>query len=161
LNVVKISLPPLRDRSEDIPLLVTHFIMKYSRPGEQAKQCAPAAMEKLLNHTWPGNIRELENAVERACVTSRDPVIQVEGLPPDLLNPPPTDLPFSCDLNKPLTAVLDDLVAQVERQYIQKALKKTHGHVGRCAQICGLSRRSITKKMSDYELDKAVFKEEL
>src|SRR6202011_5787214 len=72
LNVVKIDLPPLRERTEDIPLLATHFCAKYSRPDEPPKQIAPQAMEVLLNYQWPGNIRELENAIERACVTSRD-----------------------------------------------------------------------------------------
>ena len=160
LNVVKINLPPLRDRPEDIPLLVTHFIMKYARPGEPPKQIAPAAMEVLIKHSWPGNIRELENAIERGCVTSRDPVIQVENLPPELLNPPKPDIPFSCDIARPLTELVDELVAQLERQYIVKALKKTHGHVGRCAQISGLSRRSITKKIAEYQLDKSIFKED-
>jgi two-component system, NtrC family, response regulator AtoC len=159
LNVVKILLPPLRERPEDIPLLVTHFILKYSQAGEPSRQIAPNAMEVLLRHSWPGNVRELENAIERACVTSRDPVIHVENLPPELLAQPQTDPPVICDLNKPLANTLDELVAQVERQYIQMALKKTLGHVGRCAQLCGLSRRSITKKISEYQLNKAVFKE--
>src|SRR5262249_22910880 len=87
LNVVKIDLPPLRDRPEDIPLLATHFAQKYARPGEAPKQLSPGAMEVLLNYSWPGNIRELENAIERACVTSRDNIIQVENLPTELVNP--------------------------------------------------------------------------
>ena len=161
LNVVKISLPPLRDRPEDIPLLATHFTVKYSRPGESPKQIAPAAMDLLLKHSWPGNIRELENAIERGCVTSRDPVIQVENLPPELLNPPKPNVPFVCDVSRPLTELIDELVSNLEREYIQKALKNTHGHVGRCALISGLSRRSITKKIAEYQLDKAVFKEDL
>src|SRR5439155_9581984 len=82
LNVVKIDLPPLRERPEDIPLLATHFIEKFARPGDLPKQITPRAMEVLLNHTWPGNIRDLENAIERACVTSRDNLTQVENLPP-------------------------------------------------------------------------------
>ncbi len=160
LNVVKITLPPLRDRPEDIPLLATHFTLKYAKHGEAPKPLAPAAMEVLLNYSWPGNVRELENAIERACVTSREQVIQLENLPAELLEVPKADFPFTCDLNKPLTAILEDVIAQVERQYISKALKKSHGHVGRCAAICGLSRRSITKKIADYQLDKSVFKEE-
>jgi DNA-binding NtrC family response regulator len=160
LNVVKIDLPPLRDRSEDIPLLAAHFIAKYARTGEPAKQIAPEAMQVLLNHSWPGNIRELENAIERACVTSRDAILQVENLPPELLNPPKPDTPFPIDLNQPLTDVVREVVAQIERQYIQKALKKTHGHVGRCAAVCGLSRRSVTKKITELQLDKSVFKDQ-
>jgi DNA-binding NtrC family response regulator len=160
LNVVKIDLPPLRDRAEDIPLLVAHFTRKYARPGEPAKQIAPAAMEVLINHSWPGNVRELENAIERATVTSRDPVIQVENLPAELLSPAKPAAPFAVDLNRPLAELVREIVAQVERQYIHKALKKTHGHVGRCATVCGLSRRSITKKITEYQLDKSAFKED-
>src|SRR5207302_4186000 len=69
LNVVKIDLPPLRERSEDIPLLAMHFAQKYARPGQASKQIAPEAVEVLLQYRWPGNIRELENVIERACVT--------------------------------------------------------------------------------------------
>src|SRR5438874_2059076 len=70
LNVVKIDLPPLRERPEDIPLLATHFSERYCRQGQQPKHVAPQAMEMLLKYRWPGNIRELENAIERASVTS-------------------------------------------------------------------------------------------
>src|SRR5262249_27853671 len=88
LNVIKIDLPTLRERPEDIPLLATHFIEKYSGPKERLKRIAPKAMEVLLNYSWPGNIRQLENAIERACVTSQHDLIQVENLPPDLVAPP-------------------------------------------------------------------------
>jgi transcriptional regulator with GAF, ATPase, and Fis domain len=159
LNVVKIDLPPLRERLEDIPLLATHFTEKYARAGEAARQISPRAMEALLNYRWPGNIRELENAIERACVTSRDNVIQVENLPPELVSPPVSKLPFHIDLERPLPELLRDAVLNIEQQYLRKALKKTRGNVGRCARICGLSRRSVTAKIAEYKLDKAAFKE--
>jgi DNA-binding NtrC family response regulator len=158
LNVIKIDLPPLRDRREDIPLLATHFIVKYSRPGDNSKQLSPDAMQVLLSYSWPGNVRELENAIERACVTSRDQQIQVENLPPDLLQPPKPSSPFSVDLNKPLADYLHEAVTQIERDYISKALKETRGQVSQCAQLCGLSRRSITAKMSEYQIHKDTFK---
>jgi DNA-binding NtrC family response regulator len=158
LNVVKIDLPPLRERTEDIPLLVTHFTNKFSQGPGETKQVSPEAMEVLLNYVWPGNIRELENAIERACVTTREPVIQVSNLPPDVVSPPKPDVPFTVDLNKPLTELIQDAIAQIETQYIRKALTKSHGHIGRCAEICGLSRRSITSKIGEYQLDKADFK---
>ncbi len=160
LNVVKIDLPPLRDRPEDIPLLATHFAEKYARPGEQPRRFSPQAMEVLLNYSWPGNVRELENAVERACVTSADPLIQPANLPPELLAPVTPPSPFHIDLDRPLPDQLHELTADFERQYIRKALKKTRGNVGRCARICGLSRRSITSKIAEYNIDKAVFKQE-
>src|SRR5437763_6519983 len=84
LNVVKIDLPPLRERPEDIPLLATHFAAKFARPGIPPKQVDPAAMELLMNYRWPGNVRELENVIERVCVTSRADVIRREDLPAEL-----------------------------------------------------------------------------
>jgi DNA-binding NtrC family response regulator len=159
LNVVKIDLPPLRERPEDIPLLATHFAQKYSAPNSAAKQISPRTMEALLNYRWPGNIRELENAIERASVTSREDVIQLENLPPEIVAPAAPRLPFNIDLERPLPELLREAVADLEQQYIRKALKKSRGNVGRCARICGLSRRSISAKISEYKLDKAVFKE--
>ncbi|HLJ93867.1 MAG TPA: sigma-54 dependent transcriptional regulator [Gemmataceae bacterium] len=159
LNVVKIDLPPLRERLEDIPLLATHFAEKYARPGEGPRQISPRAMDALLNYHWPGNIRELENAIERACVTSRDNIIQLENLPPELVTPPVSKLPLHVDLDRPLPDLLREAVVNIEQQYLRKALKKTRGNVGRCARICGLSRRSITAKIAEYKLDKAAFKD--
>jgi DNA-binding NtrC family response regulator len=159
LNVVKIDLPPLRERPEDIPLLVTHFIEKYTRPGDTPKQVSPKVMEILLSYRWPGNIRQLENTIERACVTSRDNTIEPENLPPDIVKPPAPKLPYHITLDRPLPEVVRETVSAVERQYIRKALHKTHGNVSRCARLCGLSRRSMTAKMAEYKLDKSMFKE--
>jgi DNA-binding NtrC family response regulator len=159
LNVVKIELPPLRERLEDIPLLVAHFAAKYARSGEQPKTFTPAAMDVLLKYRWPGNIRELENLVERACVTARGESIEPDHLPPNLLAPTPPSLPFKIDLDRPLPDLIRDVTTDVERQYIRKALQKSHGNVSRCATLCGLSRRSITAKLAEYEIDRSVFKE--
>jgi DNA-binding NtrC family response regulator len=158
LNVIKIDLPPLRERPEDIPLLATHFAAKYARPGDATKKISPEAMDILMNYQWPGNVRELENAIERASVTSRDQVIGPDNLPPELTTPPPSKMPININLDRTLPEVLRDVIANVEQQYIRKALKKSHGNVCRCAMICGLSRRSVTTKIAEYQIDKAVFK---
>jgi DNA-binding NtrC family response regulator len=159
LNVVRIELPPLRERAEDIPILVTHFIEKYTRPGEMPKQLAPDAMQVLLNYNWPGNIRQLENTIERACVTTRGQIIPLTNLPPEILYPPTPTLPFDITLDRPLPELVRDIVATVEQEYLRKALVKTQGNVSRGARVCGLSRRCMTAKMAEYKLDKAVFKE--
>jgi DNA-binding NtrC family response regulator len=159
LNVVKIDLPPLRDRPEDVPLLAAHFVNKFSPAGEAAKQISPKAMDILLNYRWPGNIRELENAIERACVTSMANVINPENLPPEILGTDGPPLPYKIDLSQPLTELLRQINEDVEQQYIRKALEKSRGNVGRCAKICGLSRRSISAKIADYNINKAPFKE--
>jgi DNA-binding NtrC family response regulator len=159
LNVVKIDLPPLREKIEDIPLLATHFAEKFAPPGEPPKRIAPQAMEVMLNYHWPGNIRELENAIERACVTSRDNMIQLENLPPELSGPAAPQVPFHINIERPLPDLVRESVGAIEKQYLRKALKKARGNVGRCAKICGVSRRSITAKLVEYKLDKAAFKE--
>jgi DNA-binding NtrC family response regulator len=158
LNVVKIDLPPLHERPEDIALLAQHFAEKYARPGESAKTISPEAMEVLLAFRWPGNIRQLENAIERACVTSRDGHIRPENLPTEVLKPPTTKVPFPIDLSRPLAEVLKELATDIEQRYLRKALRKSRGNIGRCAKICGLSRRSISAKLAEYNIDKETFK---
>jgi len=160
LNVVKIDLPPLRERTEDIPLLATHFVRKFSPPGGSPKLISPEAMEALLQHHWPGNIRELENAIERACVTSRKNVILRENLPAEILGLPRPGYHIPVDLSRPLTEQVAELTAAFEERFLRRALKKTRGHIGRTAQIMGLSRRTITDKIAHYRVDKAEFKRE-
>jgi DNA-binding NtrC family response regulator len=158
LNVVKLDLPPLRDRPEDIPLLATHFAQKFSRPGSPPKSISPEAMEALLQHRWPGNVRELENAIERAVVTTRHEVINLENLPAEILAPgrPPCQIPV--DLSRPLAEQLADLTAEFEERYLRRGLKKMRGHVGRTARLSGLSRRTITEKIARYQIDRSAFK---
>jgi DNA-binding NtrC family response regulator len=159
LDVVKIDLPPLRDRMEDIPLLAAHFLEKYSRRDEPPKQLSPQTMDVLLQYRWPGNIRELENAIERACVTTLNGSVMPENLPPQILEPAPSSTPFDIDMNRPLSELLHDATTKIEEQYIRKALEASHGNVGRCAKICGLSRRSISAKIAEYSINKATFKD--
>lgn len=159
LNVIRVELPALRERPEDIPLLASHFAQKFSRPGLSVT-ISPEAMEVLLSSPWPGNVRQLENAVERACVTARDGVIRPEHLPKDL-NPrgghgKPN--PFRVDLARPMPEQLAALTAFFEEKYLRKAMRKSRGHVGKCAKITGLSRRSITDKVSHYGIDKSAYK---
>jgi DNA-binding NtrC family response regulator len=159
LNVVKIDLPPLRERAEDVPLLATHFAARYAPAGEAPRPFSPAAMEALLDYPWPGNIRELENAIERACVTARTPTLEKEDLPDEIVNPRKPAKIAAVDLNKPLPDLLAEATAAIEKQYILLALKKSHGNIGRCARRCGLSRRSISSKLAAYQIDKNLFKE--
>jgi DNA-binding NtrC family response regulator len=160
LNVIKIDVPPLRERTEDIPLLAVHFTQKYAPNALSPCSIAPEAMEILLASPWPGNVRQLENAIEHACVTARDGVIRPGNLPPDLTKPAAPQTPFQVDLARPLPEQLAELTTGFEERYLRRALKKTRGHVGRCAKISGLSRRSVTEKIALYKIDKAIFKRE-
>jgi DNA-binding NtrC family response regulator len=158
LNVVRIDLPPLRDRPEDIPVLVSHFCQKYARPGQKAPLVNDEAMEILKKAPWPGNIRQLENAIERACITTRDGVIVPKNLPRDISGRPHSKNPYQVDLRRKLPEQMGEITAAFEERYLRKALRRTRGHVGKCAKITGLSRRSVTDKIAHYKIDKDEFK---
>ncbi len=158
LNVVRIDLPPLRDRPEDIPLLAEHFCQKYARPNQTPPHIDPEAMQVLLRCSWPGNVRQLENAIERACVTVRDGLIRPKDLPSDVGRRGGLKNPFQVDLSRPLTDQLGEMTRAFEERYLRKALRRTRGHVGKCAKVTGLSRRSVTDKIALYKIDKDEFK---
>jgi DNA-binding NtrC family response regulator len=160
LNVIKIDVPPLRERTEDIKLLATHFTQKFAVAGAPPCGISPEAMEILLACRWPGNVRQLENAIERACVTARNAVIHPENLPTELSHASEAASTFQVDLSRPLPEQLGELIAGAEESYLRRALHKTRGHVGRCAQMSGLSRRSVTEKIAQYKIDKTDFKRE-
>lgn len=160
LNVVQIQLPPLRERTEDVPLLVSHFIQKYGKQGSPL-QVTPEAMEHLLNYAWPGNIRQLENAMERACITAKEGTITPEHLPLENRKIGATgQMGAQIDVRRPLPEILAEMTSLIEKRYLKKMLRKTRGHVGRCAKLSGLSRRSITDKIAQYGIDKNEFKAE-
>ncbi len=160
LNVIRIDLPPLRERPEDITLLAAHFAQKFARLDQPAPEIHPETMEVLLAYDWPGNVRQLENAIERASVTVRDGVIRPKHLPPEICRGPCPRPALSVDIRHPLGDQLGRLTAAFEERYLRKALRRTQGHVGRCAKITGLSRRSLTSKLSRYKIDKQTFKNE-
>jgi DNA-binding NtrC family response regulator len=157
LNVIRIDLPPLRERPEDIPLLAEHFCQKFARPNS-TPQITPEAMQVLVKCDWPGNVRQLENAIERACVTARDGVIQAAHLPPDVTRRAGVKSAYQVDLTRPLTDQLGEITRAFEERYLRRALRKTRGHVGKCAKLTGLSRRSVTDKIAQYKIDKAEYK---
>ena len=156
LNVVKIDLPPLRERPEDVPLLAAHFAQKFARRGEEPKHIAPEAMEVLQGYHWPGNVRELENAIERAYVSSRRNLIGADDLPLELLVPS-LERRLRIDAEQTLPEIRREAFAAIEQQYIRAALKTAHGHVGRCARLCGMSRRSMIGKLAKYRIQKSEY----
>jgi DNA-binding NtrC family response regulator len=161
LNVIRIDLPTLRERTEDIPLLALHFLQQYrSRGGTAVTEIAPDAMEALLRHTWPGNIRELENAIKAGVALADSSVLRRNDLPESVA--PRHDTPAHgsslIDIDRPLPDLTCELIGQVEREYFVRLLSQYKGNVARCARHSGLSRRSVTQKLQKYGLERTRFK---
>jgi two-component system, NtrC family, response regulator PilR len=149
LNVIPIHLPPLRDRIEDIPLLVAHFLDKLSKEvGKSVKGVSAEALAILERYHWPGNIRELENIIERAIVLGSGDVLSVDGLPPDLSRPNGTN-ELAADI--PSSGVdLDALLDRIEQRYVESALERTGGVQTRAAELLGLSFRQFRYKLQKH-----------
>jgi DNA-binding NtrC family response regulator len=157
LNVVKVELPPLRERPEDVPMLAAHFAEKFVRLGEAPKRIAPEAMRVLQGYHWPGNVRELENVIERACVSSRRSLIRTDDLPLDLVVPS-LEWRLRIDAGQTLPEIRREAFAAIEQQYIRVTLKTAQGHVGRCARLCGMSRRRMLGKLAKYRIEKSNYR---
>ncbi len=163
LAVVPIALPPLRDRREDIPLLVQHFIAKYDqRLGKKVERVDDEAMAMLLAYGWPGNIRELENLMERSVLFADGPVISEAQLPDSLRERPPgPPAPIAAvgplgAIAAPSGASMKEIVrqaqAELERELITRALEETGGNVTRAAKRLQISRKSLQIKMKELGL---------
>ena len=164
LAVVRIDVPPLRERVEDIPLLALHFLEKLTAKSiPPVTEIDSGAMQALLEHTWPGHVRELENAIKAAVAMADGVVIHRDALPatvaPRQGRPGGSAGTNLIDIERPLPDLTGDLVAQVERDYFTRLLVHYKGNVARCAKHSGLSRRSVTQKLQKYELDRARFKD--
>ncbi len=148
LKVVTLHVPPLRERQEDIPLLVSHFVQQFS--GEHHKtvsQVSPDAMEVLAKYPWPGNVRELKNLIENLVIFSRGDRLNIEDLPADILSKIEKQS-LQQDQSVP---VFEDLsMGAIEKQAIVKALEKTGGNRLKASQLLGIGLRTLQKKLKDY-----------
>jgi len=164
LNVVPIRLPPLRERREDIPLLVQHFLSKHNtRLGRKVQGIQPAALSALVEHRWPGNIRELENVVERAILFCGGTEIGPGDLPPELSGERPAQAApasggavFAAAAPPGDDSSMKDIVkqatAELERDLILRALAETQGNVTQAARKLKISRKSLQNKMKEFGL---------
>ena len=162
LNVIRIDLPPLRERPEDIALLSMHFLDRLTaRSTPPVTQIDEEAMQALLAHHWPGNVRELENAIKAAVALADGPTVHRDALPSTVAprrGQPGGSNPGGIDIDVPLPMLTEELIAGVERDYFAQLLARYRGNVARCAKHCGLSRRSVTQKLQKYSLDRNEFK---
>jgi DNA-binding NtrC family response regulator len=152
LNVIPVQLPPLRERKEDIPLLVQHFLDKYRVESAPPDAAAPItvsqdAMRRLMSYPWPGNVRQLENAVERAIAISvgRGP-IDVADLPPEIGVVDPVPLPAAVMLPEE-GLDLDAYIANIELELIHRSLERTGGNKGAAAKLLNLKRTTLVEKL--------------
>jgi two-component system, NtrC family, response regulator AtoC len=151
LNVVTLHLPPLHERPDDIPLLATHFLRKYSEGTHKLiSHITPEAMALLCNYRWPGNVRELEHTIERAVTLTMNNAVLPADLPPRLQSQP--TIPQT-GLHRPGDSPALLTLEELEKQHIQAVLHATQGNKKRAAQILGINRRSLYRMAKRYGLD--------
>lgn len=146
MNVFTIKIPALRERKEDIPLLVNHFIAKYRAETEKnVERISAPAIQTLLDHSWPGNVRELENAIEHAMVITQGTVIEPKALPS-----------FSGQekVNQTITPDTSKSLDQIEKEHIIKTLNKTNWNISKTAEILGINRVTLYRKLKEYNISK-------
>ncbi len=151
LNVVNIKIPPLRERREDIPALVSHFIDKYNNlHGKAVRKVDPDVMRVFLNYSWKGNVRELENVIERAVLLCNRETITFEHIP-DYLVAESNQIEEALNLESELD--IKKICRRLEIQLIKKALIKTGGNKTQAARLLGISTRALLYKLKDYKID--------
>jgi DNA-binding NtrC family response regulator len=156
LNVVPIALPPLRDRTDDIPALVRHFVDKYNkRLNKKVQGIEPDALEVLQEYDWPGNIRELENLMERMLLFAEGPVLLASDLPEPLKTVDTVKLPVLAAGpagDASMKEIVRQAAAELERDLIGRALEETGGNVTQAAKKLKISRKSLQIKMKEFGL---------
>jgi transcriptional regulator with PAS, ATPase and Fis domain len=154
LNVIQLHLPPLRERPDDIPLLVAHFVLKHSLKGQLPATIDEEAMSQICVYSWPGNVRELENVIERAITLSQGGRITSDDLPPRIrvdyssTGTPPLSADDLSDLFSGLPS-LDDL----ERRYMLHVLEATGNNRKRAAEILGINRKTLYRMAARFEIE--------
>jgi len=151
LNVVRIDVPPLRDRRSDIPFLVAHFLSKFAEKlGRDISDVDPEVMQALYRYSWPGNVRELENVVERAVVMCRGRSIVPDDLPPEIRETP--EIEDGLDKLISWERGLAETLEAIEERMIRQALKRAENVQAQAAKMLGVSRSNLQYKMKKYGL---------
>ncbi len=145
LNVVHLDVPPLRERKDDIPLLMTSFLTLFNKENDKSLEgFSNGAKKALLSYDWPGNIRELRNSIESAVVLSRSSVIEVEDLPPSVR---------LADTSAQLSLEVGITLAEAEKQLIISTLAQCGGNKTRAAEVLGIGRKTLHRKLQEYQID--------
>jgi two-component system, NtrC family, response regulator AtoC len=154
LNVFPIFVPPLRERREDIPPLLDYFLKRFSREfNKHIREVSRDALDLLLRYHWPGNVRELRNVVERICIMTNEEVIRPELLPGEIFgSAPQKDSPFSYEI-PPEGILLDEMIGEIEKELIGKALKITGANIAKTARLLNVPRGTLRYKVEKYGLE--------
>ncbi|HXG51256.1 MAG TPA: sigma-54 dependent transcriptional regulator [candidate division Zixibacteria bacterium] len=148
LNVIRIELPPLRERPEDIPVLVDHFIRKFAGHATRpVTGIEPDALAALMSYRWPGNVRELEHTLERAVLLGKTPSICLDDLPESLTRCNRDRLPLNEALARGYT------LKELEKEYIHRVLENTNGNKTEAARILGVDRTTLYRKLEEYKVE--------
>lgn len=155
LKVLELVVPPLRERKSDIPLLAEHFLKKHwRRPGEEPSW-TPRARDVLESYDYPGNVRELEHAVERACLLARGPELGLDLLPTEMRAAAPTpaeDQEFQALNKEGLRAAREAANSRLERRFIEALMRKCEGNISRAAREAGLNRTYLQRMLADHRI---------
>lgn len=153
INVITLKLPPLRERRQDIPLMVRHFCQKFSQDSDKKiAGVAQEAMEALENYDWPGNVRELRNVIERAVSLCETEMIRPEDLPPNILEPNKATLQ-GMPLELPFHEAKALWIKHFEMEYLKMALDKHGGNISQAAREAGIDRKTIHRLLNKHGLD--------
>jgi DNA-binding NtrC family response regulator len=162
LNVVPITVPPLRERMEDIPVLAEHFLKNTGqRAGNDNLAMTPEAMESLSNYSWPGNVRELENTIERAVILAEGNVIENFVFEFHPQKPVLHLVGSGISIDRPLKDIVHEQTERIEKEYLSALLAYYQGSVSKTAEHAQIDRRTLFEKMREYGLRKEDFKERM
>ena len=153
INVTSIYLPPLRERKDDIDPLIKYFLEKISEKINKDKiMISDIALEALKKYNWPGNIRQLENEIERACIFAHNDIIQKEVLSPEIINYIPTDEDVSIEYGIGLNDIKKKMIERLEKRLIYEGLEKSNWNKTECAKLLKVSRGDLMRKISKYKI---------
>jgi DNA-binding NtrC family response regulator len=159
LNVFPIEIPPLRERSEDIPHLVEGFLKRLNMFNtKEIHHIDPQVLEAFRNYSWPGNIRELENLIERAYILESSPNLTPESFPVELFESEVSFTTLSVDSSSTLAEVRRKGIENIERNYLRDLLTQKKGKIKESAEVAGITTRQLHKLMAKHEIRKEEFK---
>ena len=154
LNVIPLEIPPLRQRQEDIPYLIAHFLEKFSKAGGRKKTVHPDVIEALQEYAWPGNVRELQNLIEHLVSLIEAPTIRLSDLPDNMRSSSNGRAVLGQNSELPFLEARKRVIQEFESEYLLDLIKKCNGNISKAAQEAAISRRTIYRLINTYNLHK-------